>query len=168
MLNGVQDEEEADIVAQAGIEGAVTIATNMAGRGTDIKLTETSRELGGLYVISLEFHDSLRIDQQLEGRAARQGDPGVAQFFASAEDELFRQHSPNLAAAIARAAKSNGETSKSFAAQVRRFQKKTEQKSFYQRRAVYLQQQWLDKLLTTIAEPTQPNKQEQKKRGDAA
>jgi len=168
VLNGVQDEDEAHIVSRAGLEGAVTIATNMAGRGTDIKLSKATRDLGGLFVISLEFHDSVRIDRQLEGRAARQGDPGAAQFFASADDELFKQHAPKLATAIERAAKSSGESKKNFASQVQRLQNKTEQKSFENRRAVYLQQQWLDKLLTTIAEPTQPGKQEHQKRGEAA
>ena len=73
----------------AGQKGAVTIATNMAGRGTDIKLGEGVRELGGLYVIGTERHDSRRIDNQLRGRSGRQGDPGTTRFFVSMEDDLM-------------------------------------------------------------------------------
>jgi preprotein translocase subunit SecA len=75
---------------RAGLRGAVTIATNMAGRGTDIKLGEGVRELGGLYVIGTERHESRRIDRQLRGRCSRQGDPGLTKFFLSLEDDLMR------------------------------------------------------------------------------
>jgi preprotein translocase subunit SecA len=92
LLNAVQDGEEARIVAEAGIAGRVTIATNMAGRGTDIRLGEGVVERGGLHVISTERHDSLRVDRQLFGRAGRQGDPGSAQAFVSLEDELLLRH----------------------------------------------------------------------------
>lgn len=157
VLNGVQDEDEANIVALAGTASAVTIATNMAGRGTDIRIDTESRALGGLHVISLEFHDSARIDGQLEGRAARQGDPGSTQFFAAADDELFARHAPHLAAAIARSALDDGEATTDFAKHVRRLQGKMEQQNFEIRRQVYRQQQWLDKVLTTIAEPSLPH-----------
>ncbi len=92
VLNAKRDraQAEADIVAQAGKKGAVTIATNMAGRGTDIKLGEGVRELGGLAILGTERHDSRRIDLQLRGRAGRQGDPGESRFFVSFEDELMR------------------------------------------------------------------------------
>jgi preprotein translocase subunit SecA len=90
VLNAKYHEQEADIVARAGQRGAVTIATNMAGRGTDIKLGEGVRELGGLYVIGTERHESRRIDRQLRGRCSRQGDPGVTKFFLSLEDDLMR------------------------------------------------------------------------------
>jgi preprotein translocase, SecA subunit len=90
VLNAKYHEQEADIVARAGQRGAVTIATNMAGRGTDIKLGEGVRELGGLYVIGTERHQSRRVDRQLRGRCSRQGDPGLTKFFLSLEDELMR------------------------------------------------------------------------------
>jgi preprotein translocase subunit SecA len=91
VLNAKNHAKEAEIIAQAGQKGAVTIATNMAGRGTDIKLGEGVRELGGLAVIGTERHESRRIDNQLRGRAGRQGDPGVSQFYLSLEDELMRR-----------------------------------------------------------------------------
>jgi preprotein translocase subunit SecA len=90
VLNAKYHEREAEIIAQAGQKGTVTIATNMAGRGTDIKLGEGVKELGGLYVIGSERHESRRIDNQLRGRCGRQGDPGTSQFFVSMEDELMR------------------------------------------------------------------------------
>ena len=91
VLNAKYHELEAEIVAQAGIHGAVTIATNMAGRGTDIKLDDESKALGGLKIIGTERHESRRIDNQLRGRAGRQGDPGESQFYLSLEDELMRR-----------------------------------------------------------------------------
>ncbi|MDQ1284289.1 MAG: preprotein translocase subunit SecA [Patescibacteria group bacterium] len=91
VLNAKQHEKEALIVAEAGQLGAVTIATNMAGRGTDIKLGEGVRELGGLFILGTERHEARRIDNQLRGRAGRQGDPGMSQFFVSLEDELMRR-----------------------------------------------------------------------------
>jgi preprotein translocase subunit SecA len=90
VLNAKFHEQEADIVARAGQRGAVTIATNMAGRGTDIKLGEGVRDLGGLYVIGTERHESRRIDRQLRGRCSRQGDPGLTKFYLSLEDDLMR------------------------------------------------------------------------------
>src|SRR5688572_3415093 len=90
VLNAKFHQQEADIVARAGQRGSVTIATNMAGRGTDIKLGEGVRELGGLYVIGTERHESRRIDRQLRGRCSRQGDPGLTKFYLSLEDDLMR------------------------------------------------------------------------------
>ncbi len=90
VLNARQDEEEAAVVAEAGWAGRVTVATNMAGRGTDIKLGQGVEEAGGLHVIGTEFHDSRRIDRQLFGRCARQGDPGSYELILSLEDELAR------------------------------------------------------------------------------
>ncbi|MCM3360914.1 preprotein translocase subunit SecA [Niallia sp. MER TA 168] len=91
ILNAKNHEREAEIIATAGEKGSVTIATNMAGRGTDIKLGEGVKELGGLAVIGTERHESRRIDNQLRGRSGRQGDPGVTQFYLSMEDELMRR-----------------------------------------------------------------------------
>ena len=90
VLNAKFHELEAEIVADAGQHGAVTIATNMAGRGTDIKLDDKAREVGGLMIIGTERHESRRIDNQLRGRAGRQGDPGVSKFYISLEDDLMR------------------------------------------------------------------------------
>ena len=90
VLNAKYHEQEAEIVADAGIHGAVTIATNMAGRGTDIKLDEDSRSAGGLKIIGTERHESRRIDNQLRGRSGRQGDPGESRFYISLEDDLLR------------------------------------------------------------------------------
>ena len=90
ILNAKNNEREAAIVARAGEKGAITLATNMAGRGTDIKLGEGVKELGGLVVIGSERHDSRRVDNQLRGRGGRQGDPGITQFFVSCEDDLMR------------------------------------------------------------------------------
>ncbi len=90
LLNAKNNEREAAIVEKAGEKGAVTLATNLAGRGTDIKLGEGVKELGGLVVIGSERHDSRRVDNQLRGRGGRQGDPGTTQFFVSCEDDLMR------------------------------------------------------------------------------
>ncbi len=90
VLNAKFHELEAEIVADAGIHGSVTIATNMAGRGTDIKLDEEAKELGGLKIIGTERHESRRIDNQLRGRSGRQGDPGESRFYLSLEDDLLR------------------------------------------------------------------------------
>lgn len=97
VLNAKYHAQEAEIVSRAGQNGAVTIATNMAGRGTDIKLGQGIEDLGGLYVIGTERHTSRRIDRQLRGRCARQGDPGQSRFFLSLEDELMRLYSQGSA-----------------------------------------------------------------------
>ena len=103
VLNAKHHAREAEIIAQAGQKGAVTIATNMAGRGTDIVLGEGVAELGGLHVIGTERHESRRIDNQLRGRSGRQGDPGTSQFFLSFEDDLMRRFaSENLSGMMER------------------------------------------------------------------
>lgn len=100
VLNAKQHQREAEIVAQAGHSGMVTIATNMAGRGTDIKLTPEVKAAGGLAIIGTERHESRRVDRQLRGRAGRQGDPGSSQFFVSLEDPLMRMFGSDRTAAI--------------------------------------------------------------------
>ncbi|QCD52402.1 preprotein translocase subunit SecA [Campylobacter sp. RM16192] len=90
VLNAKNHEKEAQIIAEAGAKGAVTIATNMAGRGVDIKINDEVRDLGGLYIIGTERHESRRIDNQLRGRSGRQGDPGMSRFYLSLEDNLLR------------------------------------------------------------------------------
>ncbi len=110
VLNAKFHEQEADIVTRAGQRSAVTIATNMAGRGTDIKLGEGVRELGGLYVIGTERHESRRIDRQLRGRCSRQGDPGLTKFYLSLEDDLMRLFlQGNLASKLMEGSMKDGE-----------------------------------------------------------
>ena len=109
ILNAKNHEIEAQIVAQAGQRGRVTVATNMAGRGTDIKLGEGVAALGGLHVIGTERHESRRIDRQLAGRCARQGDPGLAQFFVSLEDEIIEAFGEKPAARIRKKYAGRGE-----------------------------------------------------------
>ena len=100
VLNAKQHQREAEVVAEAGKPGTVTIATNMAGRGTDIKLTPQSRQAGGLAIIGTERHESRRVDRQLRGRSGRQGDPGSSQFYVSLEDNLMRLFMPERIARI--------------------------------------------------------------------
>jgi len=110
VLNAKFHQQEAEIVTRAGHRGSVTIATNMAGRGTDIKLGEGVRELGGLLVVGTERHESRRIDRQLRGRCSRQGDPGMTKFFLSLEDDLMRLFlQGNLASRIMEGAMNEGE-----------------------------------------------------------
>ena len=100
VLNGKQHARVAEIVAQAGLKGTITIATNMAGRGTDIKLSKEVRDAGGLAIIGTERHESRRVDRQLRGRSGRQGDPGSSQFFVSLEDNLMRLFGSDRIAAL--------------------------------------------------------------------
>ena len=100
VLNAKQHAREAQIVAEAGLAGAVTIATNMAGRGTDIKLGPNVKEAGGLAIIGTERHESRRVDRQLRGRSARQGDPGTSQFYVSLEDDLMRMFGSDRIASL--------------------------------------------------------------------
>ncbi|HZZ56702.1 MAG TPA: preprotein translocase subunit SecA [Opitutaceae bacterium] len=110
VLNAKFHQQEAEIVSRAGLRGAVTIATNMAGRGTDIKLGEGVRELGGLFVIGTERHESRRVDRQLRGRCSRQGDPGLTKFFLSLEDDLMRRFMQgNLASRMMEGSMKEGE-----------------------------------------------------------
>lgn len=102
LLNGSQSEDEARVIAQAGHRSAITVATDLAGRGTDIKLTEQTLALGGLHVILAEPRHSRRLDRQLIGRAGRQGQPGSAKIFVSAEDKLITQHAPSLGRVLLR------------------------------------------------------------------
>jgi len=133
ILNARYHEQEAEIVAEAGSPGNVTIATNMAGRGTDIILDDHVRKAGGLHVIATEIHSSRRIDRQLVGRSARQGDPGSYQFFLSLEDELLRCREPKEVLRKQRMALANrdGELSRSwlrYFRRVQRFLEKTHRK----------------------------------------
>lgn len=126
LLNGLQNAEEAEIVERAGRRGTVTIATNLAGRGTDISLSPEVREAGGLHVIVTECQISGRMDRQLIGRCARQGDPGSAQIYVSGDDALLQRHGPWLSAAIRREADHTGEAHGNFNVQLHRIQRAAE------------------------------------------
>ena len=133
VLNAKQHQSEAEIVARAGQKGAVTIATNMAGRGTDIKLGEGVKELGGLHIIGTERHESRRIDLQLRGRSGRQGDAGSSVFYLSLEDDLMRLfNSERIASVMDRLGAEEGEviTAKMVTRAIENAQKKVEQRNF--------------------------------------
>lgn len=137
VLNAKYHQKEAEIVAEAGKAGAVTIATNMAGRGTDIKLGEGVKEAGGLAIIGTERHDSRRVDRQLRGRAGRQGDPGSSQFFVSLEDDLMRKFgSERIAKIMDRMGLKEGEviTHSMVSKSIERAQKKVEENNFGMRK----------------------------------
>ncbi|TWT78952.1 preprotein translocase subunit SecA [Planctomycetes bacterium CA13] len=133
ILNGRQDAEEADVIGRAGSRGAVTIATSLAGRGTDIKLGPDALPLGGLHVVVCECSESGRVDRQLIGRCARQGDPGSTQVFVSAEDPLIKIYGSWLISSIQRHAGSDGEAEIDFAGQVRRIQRSAERVAYSSR-----------------------------------
>jgi preprotein translocase subunit SecA len=133
LLNGLQDAAEAEIVGRAGHPRRVTIATNLAGRGTDIHLHPDVKANGGLHVIVAECQTSSRMDRQLIGRCARQGDPGSAQAYASAEDSLIAVHGPWLVEALLREADENGEIDADFAPQLRRIQATAERQQYASR-----------------------------------
>ena len=133
VLNAKQHQREAQIVAEAGRAGQVTIATNMAGRGTDIKLTEEVKAAGGLAIIGTERHESRRVDRQLRGRAGRQGDPGSSQFYVSLEDDLMRLFgSERIAGMMDRMGIEEGETIQAgmMSRAIERAQKKVEENNF--------------------------------------
>ncbi|NDW13246.1 preprotein translocase subunit SecA [Bacteroides sp. 214] len=133
VLNAKQHQREADIVAQAGAKGIVTIATNMAGRGTDIKLSPEVKAAGGLAIIGTERHESRRVDRQLRGRAGRQGDPGSSIFFVSLEDDLMRLFSSDrIASVMDRLGFKEGEMieHKMISNSIERAQKKVEENNF--------------------------------------
>lgn len=139
VLNAKNHEREAEIIAKAGHKGSVTIATNMAGRGTDIKLTEETKELGGLCVIGTERHESRRIDNQLRGRSGRQGDPGFSQFCVSFEDELMIRFGTDRAKNILQSVGFTGDMSlrsKMFSNMVESAQKRVEGNNFDMRKTL--------------------------------
>ena len=139
VLNAKQHEREAGIIEDAGQAGTITIATNMAGRGVDIKLGEGVREAGGLYVLGTERHESRRIDNQLRGRSGRQGDPGESRFYLSAEDELIRLFSGDrMFKILNRLGPSDGQPieAKMLSGVVEKAQKKVEELNFMRRKNV--------------------------------
>jgi preprotein translocase subunit SecA len=154
LLNGRQDADEAEVVALAGQVGAVTVATNMAGRGTDIKLGSGVPDLGGLHVIACEPHESTRVDRQLIGRCARQGDPGSCRLFASAEDELIADHGPLLAHRMARSGDPSGEIQVDLTSELARLQRRMERRAFAVRRQLFARDHWLEEVVTKYAGKT--------------
>ncbi len=151
LLNGVQDAEEAEIIARAGQAGHVTVATNMAGRGTDIQLGRGVESKGGLHVIASEPHESARVDRQLVGRAARQADPGSCQTFVAADDPLILMHGPALGHRMKRLANARGEVDVDLTADIARLQRKAERRSFARRKQVMAHDDWLDGVLSLLA-----------------
>jgi len=149
VLNAVRHAEEARIVAGAGQPGRITVATNMAGRGVDIKLGRGVAQRGGLAVIATERHEAGRIDRQLYGRAGRQGDPGNAKAIVCLEDELVRRHAPHLSGALARRF---GDTDREISSVVTRrafdiAQRRAERLALRQRKSVLTTDDWLDEYL---------------------
>jgi preprotein translocase subunit SecA len=151
LLNAKQDKEEAEIVAIAGEAGAITIATNMAGRGTDIKISSEVEATGGLHVIGYERHESRRVDRQLLGRAGRQGNRGSGRFYCSADDYIIQYYAPELAEEWERAvANDAGELDGDLARQVDVLQGKIEQIHTRQRLELLSRDKWLEDLRKKI------------------
>ncbi len=150
ILNATRLKEEAELIAMAGECGRIFIATNMAGRGTDIKLGKGAAAAGGLHVIASERHESGRVDRQLFGRAARQGDPGSAQAFVSAEDELVRKYTGKQAQNILTGAWRRNIKGKRLIAEkaIQLAQRKAERLAFKQRKGVLRSDLWLDEALS--------------------
>ncbi|MBM3882427.1 MAG: hypothetical protein FJ387_22340 [Verrucomicrobia bacterium] len=150
LLNAVRHVEEALIVAVAGEGGRITIATNMAGRGTDIKLGAGIAARGGLHVIATERHESGRVDRQLFGRCARQGDPGTAQALVSVEDELLRRYLPRLVHQQVRRWVQSGAPGAQSAAQaaLALAQRNAQRQAFKMRRNVLRTDDWMEESLS--------------------
>ena len=149
LLNGVQNGDEAEIVSQAGKAGAITIATNMAGRGTDIKPDDRALAAGGLHVVAVSPNESPRIDRQLIGRGARQGQPGSAQFFVSAEDSLLIDHQSSLSKQIVRNARKDGE-SRDYSRELLMLQQMIEKQNLIKRQRMILRDRWMDSVRESI------------------
>jgi preprotein translocase subunit SecA len=153
VLNAKQNQREAEIVAEAGNPAAVTIATNMAGRGTDIKIGEDVKKAGGLAIIGTERHDSRRVDRQLRGRAGRQGDPGSSLFFVSLEDDLMRKFGSDRASKLMdKFGYKEGEVSQHsmMSKTIERSQKKVEQNNFGMRKRLLEYDDVMNKQRTVV------------------
>ena len=149
LLNGVQDGDEAEIVSQAGHAGSITIATNMAGRGTDIKPDKTAIAAGGLHVVAVSPNESRRIDRQLIGRGARQGQPGSAQLFVAADDLLLSDHPSSLSKQMIRKASKSGESA-DFSRDLAGLQRSIELQNFKRRQQMILRDRWMDSVRESI------------------
>ena len=155
VLNAKQHEKEAEIIAEAGQKGAVTIATNMAGRGVDIKLADGIKELGGLYVLGTERHEARRIDNQLRGRSGRQGDPGESRFYLSGQDDLVRLFAGDRIYNIMERFKVPDDQpmeAKILSNQIENAQKKVEEQNFVMRKNVLKYDDVMNKQRTVIYE----------------
>jgi preprotein translocase subunit SecA len=150
LLNGVQDAAEAEIISQAGQPSAITIATNIAGRGTDIGLGPGVEQMGGLHVIATEVHTSPRVDRQLIGRTARQGNRGSCQVFVSAEDELIQVFGAQVARTMRRLAPDGGELKHDLSRVISRLQLRVEKLSFEKRRQLLRQGAWIENVLSKL------------------
>lgn len=150
MLNGIQDEEESEIVGRAGVSGTVTIATNMAGRGTDIKPDAVAKAAGGLHVIAAEHNFSARVDRQLSGRAARQGDPGSAQFFVAAEDEIFVVSESPIPDRLRSNVGADGESEIVLDDEIAAIQMRLEHKAFTRRQQMFRQDHWMESVMEVL------------------
>ncbi|NQT11229.1 MAG: hypothetical protein HQ582_00675, partial [Planctomycetes bacterium] len=137
----------------AGQLGSITIATNMAGRGTDIKLGRGAAELGGLCVVATEPQESTRVDRQLAGRAARQGDPGSYRLFASAEDHLFTRYAPGLARRMKRLATASREIETALSREVASLQRSIERRHATMRGQMFAHDDWLEGALRELTGP---------------
>jgi preprotein translocase subunit SecA len=152
LLTAKQDAEESEIVACAGEPGHVLLATNMAGRGTHIDLESASLASGGLHVIAVERNESVRIDRQLIGRGARQGQPGSAQVFVSADDYLLEHYAPKLSEKIRNArADASGEVSGKFSEMIDELQQAVERLRYESRLALAQRDKWLDEIKSNLA-----------------
>ncbi len=150
LLNGRQDRAEAEIVARAGDCSAVTIATNMAGRGTDIVLGPGVADLGGMHVIGVECHESGRIDRQLLGRAGRQGDRGSGRFFVSADDPLLVAYAPRLCRRMAQLHNDDGEIAVDLSRDVLIAQRAAEAAAYAARRRMLAHDRWMDEMVQML------------------
>lgn len=150
LLNALHHAEEADIISCAGYQGSVTVATNMAGRGTDIKLDEMARSLGGLHVIIAEPNDAMRIDLQLQGRSARQGDPGTVVAYMALDDLLLRRFSPPWATMVLAGALSSRIPGAELlvVSTVRVAQRMSQSMAYRQRLALLRRDDWLDRMMS--------------------
>jgi len=154
VLNGVQDLSESIVIGEAGVSGRITIATNMAGRGTDIRLSEDSKLAGGLHVTVVEHHDSPRVDRQLIGRSARQSDPGSCQFFICAQDEIIQRYDPALGVEMQKNAlrtDKKGECGRSYDNEIRALQQRIEKLNFNDRREMVVHDNWIESVQESVA-----------------
>ncbi len=151
LLTGRQDADEADIIAEAGKAGAVTIATNIAGRGTDIRLGAGVAELGGLHVISTELHESQRVERQLMGRAARQGDPGSFELILSTEDSLLLRFAPELVRRLRNDIVGRRLENSDWIRELRTIQKQLEVQRSVERRRLFARDDWQEAMARDFA-----------------
>ena len=150
VLNGLQDADEASVIAEAGKAGRVTVATNMAGRGTDIKPDPRALAASGLHVIGVERNFSQRIDRQLAGRAGRQGNPGSCQFYVSATDELIERQSSKWVKRFRQSTAREGVVQAEMQAEIDALQAKLEREAYESRLSLVRQDNWLDEVLQTL------------------